>query len=68
MIDGKLCCFCYREIDKYHSNDITPIKVVDDRGISIDKAKCCEYCNKYIVIPTRINIMNIIESYKGGKL
>lgn len=52
------CCFCNKTIDKYNLNEINPIKTTSEN------AKCCNDCNTKIVIPTRLNMLNILKLHE----
>lgn len=44
------CCICKKQITNEWGNNPYPVS---------NKGKCCEYCNRTIVLPARIkNLMN----------
>lgn len=53
-----ICCLCGKETTGWGNN---PSPVVDKEG-----AKCCNYCNNRIVIPTRIlGLTQMLKDKKG---
>lgn len=55
------CCFCGRIITLRTSNNVDPIKIKGENN------RCCYDCNINIVIPTRINMLNIVNMSKNLK-
>ena len=53
------CCFCGKSISTGGENSILPIKFNDDK-----RHVCCHDCNLKIIIPTRLNIREILSHYK----
>ena len=60
-IQKNVCCFCEGELD--HVDGQTPETWGNnpDNACSVENARCCDECNRSIVIPVRICTNRIIE-------